>query len=41
MSVSAVSVPLPEKIKAGKKAHNRRGYGYGGEDAYFYSWGPK
>lgn len=41
VSVSAVSVPLPEKIKAGKKAYNRRGFGYGGEDAYFYSWGLK
>jgi hypothetical protein len=38
---SAIALPHPEKVQAGTKAVNKRGLGYGGEDAYFYAWGPK
>ena len=41
VAVSAVSLPLPEKVRAGKRAVNQRGFGFGGEDAYYYSWGPR
>ncbi|KAL4419639.1 hypothetical protein ABPG77_008580 [Micractinium sp. CCAP 211/92] len=34
--VSAVALPHPEKAAAGKKGLNKKGFGYGGEDAYFY-----
>ena len=34
--VSAVALPHPEKAAAGQKGLNRRGFGYGGEDAYFH-----
>lgn len=34
--VSAVALPHPEKAAAGQKGLNRKGYGYGGEDSYFY-----
>lgn len=34
--VAAVALPHPEKASAGQKGLNRKGYGYGGEDAYFY-----
>lgn len=32
---SAVVLPDPRKVKQGMRAVNRRGFGYGGEDAYF------
>jgi len=34
---SGMSIPHPEKVrKQGAKGHNTRGFGSGGEDAYFY-----
>ena len=36
-SVSAMAIPHPEKILKNKlKGVNKAGFGYGGEDAYFY-----
>lgn len=32
---AGVSIPHPEKLKANIKGHNRREFGYAGEDAYF------
>ena len=29
------------QVQNGKRAVNRKGFGYGGEDAYFYTWGPR
>jgi hypothetical protein len=37
LDVSAVALPHPEKAAAGQKGLNRKGFGYGGEDSYFYS----
>ena len=31
-----MAIPHPEKAAEGHKGLNRKGYGYGGEDAYFY-----
>lgn len=36
VAASAMAVPHPEKVADGRRAVNRRGGGYGGEDAYFY-----
>lgn len=33
---AATALPHPEKAAAGLKGVNRKGGGYGGEDAYFY-----
>lgn len=37
VAASAMAIPHPEKVEAGRKGVNRRGFGHGGEDAYFYS----
>ena len=29
------------QVQRGTRAVNRKGFGYGGEDAYFYCWGPE
>ncbi len=29
------------QVQNGKRAVNRKGFGYGGEDAYFYTMGPR
>ena len=29
------------QVQRGKRAVNRKGFGYGGEDAYYYAWGPR
>lgn len=34
---SGVAIPHPEKVQDGTKGVNRRGYGFGGEDSYFYA----
>lgn len=34
---SGFSLPHPEKVQSGSKGINRKGYGHGGEDAYFYA----
>ncbi|GLC59487.1 hypothetical protein PLESTB_001492600 [Pleodorina starrii] len=40
LSVSGVAVPHPDKVKQdGVKGVNRKGFGHGGEDAYFYATG--
>lgn len=40
VSVSGVAVPHPDKVKHdGAKGMNRKGFGHGGEDAYFYCQG--
>ncbi|MEW5318281.1 MAG: hypothetical protein WDW38_009514 [Sanguina aurantia] len=36
---AGMSIPHPDKVKQGVKGVNRRGYGYGGEDAYFMTQG--
>lgn len=36
VAASALAIPHPEKAMAGQRGVNRRGYGHGGEDAYFY-----
>ena len=37
---AAMAIPHPDKVKAaGAKGVNQQGFGYGGEDAYFYSAG--
>ncbi|GAB4818699.1 hypothetical protein N2152v2_005745 [Parachlorella kessleri] len=33
---SGVAVPHPEKVAAGLKGLNKKGYGFAGEDSYFY-----
>eukprot|EP00798_Chlamydomonas_sp_ICE-L_P007420 gene7420-553_t len=41
VSVSAMAIPHPDKVKrSGMKGVNRLGYGFGGEDAYFYCQAP-
>lgn len=37
VEVSAMSLPHPEKAAVGQKGSNRKGFGYAGEDAYFYA----
>lgn len=37
VDVSGYSMPHPDKVKSGVKGMNRKGMGYGGEDAYFYA----
>ena len=37
IEASGISLPHPEKVQTGVKGMNRRGSGYGGEDAYFYA----
>ncbi|PNH10786.1 putative protein phosphatase 2C 55 [Tetrabaena socialis] len=40
MAASGVAVPHPDKVKFdGSKGVNRKGFGHGGEDAYFYCHG--
>ncbi|GIL80853.1 hypothetical protein Vretimale_9436 [Volvox reticuliferus] len=40
LSASGVAVPHPDKVKHdGAKGVNRKGFGHGGEDAYFYCSG--
>ncbi|KAG2496235.1 hypothetical protein HYH03_005833 [Edaphochlamys debaryana] len=40
LSVSGVAVPHPDKVKIdGAKGVNRKGFGHGGEDSYFYAAG--
>ncbi|EFJ45028.1 hypothetical protein VOLCADRAFT_64171 [Volvox carteri f. nagariensis] len=40
LTVSGVAVPHPDKVKQdGAKGVNRKGFGHGGEDAYFYCVG--
>ena len=34
---AATALPHPEKAAAGQKGESRKGYGYAGEDAYFYA----
>lgn len=37
IAASGLAIPHPEKVLHSKlKGYNTRGYGYGGEDAYFY-----
>lgn len=36
---AGMSIPHPDKVKQGVKGVNRRGFGYGGEDAYFITEG--
>lgn len=31
-----MALPHPEKAAAGQKGLNKKGFGYGGEDSYFY-----
>eukprot|EP00889_Picochlorum_renovo_P001840 jgi/Picre1/28870/NNA_004266.t1 len=37
VDASGYSMPHPDKVRAGTKGMNRKGMGYGGEDAYFYA----
>jgi protein phosphatase PTC7 len=37
VAVAGFAIPHPEKVAAGAKGANRRGAGWGGEDAYFYA----
>lgn len=37
VDASGFSMPHPDKVQAGVKGCNRKGMGYGGEDAYFYA----
>lgn len=37
ISSAGFSLPHPEKVQGGSKGVNRKGYGHGGEDAYFYA----
>ena len=34
-------VPHPEKVAPNSKARLHRDFGYGGEDSYYSSWGPR
>ena len=37
---SGMAIPHPDKVKdTGAKGVNQKGFGFGGEDAYFYSSG--
>ncbi len=37
---SGMAIPHPDKVRdAGAKGVNQKGFGYGGEDAYFFSSG--
>ena len=37
VAAAGFSMPHPEKVAAGAKGANRKGFGSGGEDAYFYA----
>lgn len=37
VDASGYSIPHPDKVQAGTKGINKKGMGYGGEDAYFYA----
>lgn len=41
VATAAVVVPHPEKVAPNSKARIHRDFGYGGEDAYYCSWGPR
>lgn len=37
VDVSGIALPHPEKVQIGMKGANKKGYGFGGEDAYFFA----
>jgi protein phosphatase PTC7 len=36
---SGLAIPHPDKVKKGAKGANSKGFGHGGEDAYFFTQG--
>ena len=37
VEASGIALPHPEKVQHGSKGVNRKGFGHGGEDSYFYA----
>ena len=37
VDVSGIALPHPEKVQIGMKGANKKGYGFGGEDSYFFA----